>query len=67
MTDQGYYRYPTINGDTIVFACEDDLFAVDAAGGHAQRLTTGVSACSFPRLSPDGETVDFVQQDEGHP
>lgn len=67
MTDQGYYRYPTINGDTIVFCCEDDLFAVSADGGQSQRLTTGVSICSFPRLSPDGKTVAFVQQDEGHP
>lgn len=67
MRDQGYYRYPTINGDTIVFSCEDDLFTVNADGGPALRLTTGLSACSFPRLSPDGESIAFVQQDEGHP
>ena len=29
----GYFRYPTIAGDTIVFVSEDDLWAVPAEGG----------------------------------
>jgi tricorn protease len=65
--EQGYYRYPTIAGDRIVFACEDDLWSVGADGGTATRLTASFGTCSFPRLSPDAETVAFVSTDDGTP
>ena len=65
--DTGYYRHPTIAGDRIVFVCEDDLWAVDADGGAASRLTASFGSCSFPRLSPDGRWLAFVSNDEGNP
>ncbi len=65
--NQGYYRYPAIAGDRIVFVCEDDLWSVDAAGGIATRLTVSFGTCSFPRFSPDGRRIAFTSTDEGHP
>ncbi|MDQ6931335.1 MAG: PDZ domain-containing protein [Candidatus Eremiobacteraeota bacterium] len=64
--DQGYYRYPTIAGDRIVFVCEGDLWAVPAGGGEASRLTVTPGQCSTPRLSPDGKWIAFFADDEGH-
>jgi tricorn protease len=63
----GYVRTPTIAGDRIVFACEDDLWSVDAGGGVARRLTTLEGECGLPRFSPDGARLAFVARAEGNP
>src|SRR5438094_4507448 len=62
----GFYRYPTIGGDAIVFAAEGDLWKVPLAGGIALRLTAFEGEEAFPKLSPDARLVDFTAQYEGN-
>ena len=62
---KGYYRFPTIHGETVVFAAEGDLWRVPVTGGRAQRLTTHPGEETAPIISPDGRTVAFSGTYEG--
>lgn len=61
----GFYRYPTMHNDLIVFAAEGDLWSISSEGGLAQRLTTHHGEEMHPRISPDGSTLAFSASYEG--
>lgn len=61
----GYYRFPALHNDTLVFTAEGDLWQVGISGGTAQRLTTHPAEESRPAISPDGKTLAFSAAYEG--
>src|SRR3989442_12153256 len=64
-TTSGYYRFPAIHRDRIVFRAEGDLWRVGIKGGVAQRLTSHPGEESRAAFSPDGKTLAFSAQYEG--
>ncbi|RPJ83903.1 MAG: protease, partial [Acidobacteria bacterium] len=63
----GYFRFPAIHDDTIVFTAEGDLWQVDVQGGVAHRLTTHPAEESGPAISADGKRIAFAAAYEGTP
>jgi tricorn protease len=63
----GYYRFPTIHGDTVAFTSEDDVWCVSSAGGEARRLTSGLGSAANPAYSRDGKWLAFSGREEGPP
>jgi tricorn protease len=61
----GYYRFPAIHKEVIVFTAEGDLWRVGIHGGVAQRLTSHPGEESHAAISPDGQTVAFSAEYEG--
>lgn len=61
----GYYRFPAIHGDIVIFTAEGDLWAVSAQGGLARRLTSDAGMEDSAAISPDGKTVAFSAEYEG--
>src|SRR5215831_1707968 len=62
---RGYYTFPAIRGENIVFTSEGDLWEVGVNGGVARRLTTNPGTESNAVLSADGKTVAFSAEFEG--
>ncbi len=62
---KGYYRFPAIHGETVVFAAEGDLWKTTIKGGVARRLTSHPGEESNPAISPDGSLLAFSAQYEG--
>jgi tricorn protease len=65
MTIHGYYRFPTLHKNKVVFVAEDDLWEVRARGGMARRLTANLGLISHPAFSPNGKWLAFVGSEEG--
>ena len=61
-----YFRQPSLQGDTVVFVSDDDLWRASVHGGVAQRLTAGLSEPGTPCLSPCGQWLAYTGRDEQH-
>jgi tricorn protease len=59
-------RFPTTNGNRIVFCYAGELYIVPKEGGIARRLTSGPGYTSFPRFSADGTQLAFTSQYDGN-
>lgn len=65
LPERGYFRFPAIHGETIIFTAEGDLWRGTIRGGLAQRLTTHPASERNAAISPDGRTVAFTAEYEG--
>jgi tricorn protease len=63
----GYYRYPTLHNDTLVFTAEGDLWKINLGEKYAQRLTTHPAEEKESSVSPDGNWIAFVANYTGTP
>jgi tricorn protease len=61
----GYFRFPALNGDIVVFTAEGDLWKTTLAGGVAERLTAHPGAETNAAISPDGAWVAYTGTYEG--
>lgn len=59
-------RFPTTNGQDVVFSYAGDLYRAPLNGGEAVRLTSHVGQEIFAHLSPDGKTIAFSGQYDGN-
>jgi len=59
-------RHPTINQTSIVFRFANQLWEVPRTGGDAVRLTAAPGVVGDPFFSPDGKTIAFPANYDGH-
>ena len=59
-------RFPTTNGQDVVFSYAGDLYKAPISGGQAVRLTSHIGYEMFARYSPDGKTIAFTAQYDGN-
>lgn len=63
--ERGYFRFPALHDDKLVFTAEGDLWQVSVSGGVAERLTTHPAVEDSAAFSPDGNWIAFSAQYEG--
>lgn len=65
--EPGYYRSPTIAGETLVFTAEGDLWRHHPDQATPVRLTSHRAEETGAQISPDGQQLAFVANYEGVP
>lgn len=63
--NQGYYRAPAIQDNTLVFTAEGDLWTQALNAPHARRLTSLAAEELGAAISKDGQSVAYVANYEG--
>ena len=53
------------NGETVIFELLGDIYTVDADGGDATVLMSGLAFDSQPAYSPDGSMIAFISDRDG--
>lgn len=64
--EQGFFRYPDVSKDNIVFSSEGDLWIVSHDGGAARRLTTHDGDERYPKFSPNGKWIAYTAEYDGN-
>ena len=59
-------RFPSTNGNDVVFSYAGDLYTAPLSGGEATRLTSHVGYEMFARYAPDGKTIAFTAEYDGN-
>lgn len=63
--EPGYFRYPSLHNDTVVFTAEGDLWIATIGQPAAARLTSSPTEETQSAISPDGKQLAFVADYEG--
>jgi len=63
--EKGYYRFPSVNSDLVVFTAEGDLWKYNQSTGSCFRITTNQGVESNASISPDGKSIAFNAEYEG--
>ncbi|MBT1443233.1 PDZ domain-containing protein [Shewanella sp. JM162201] len=61
----GYFRFPDLHQNTLVYTAEGDLWVSELGSQRASRLTTHAAEETQARISPDGSQVAFVANYDG--
>ena len=63
---QGYYRFPSINKEQLIFICEDNIWTLNLKDHIARRLTNNIGPIISPLLSPNGKWIAYVGIEDGN-
>ncbi len=63
--EKGYYRFPSVCNDIVVFTAEGDLWKFNQLTGSCFRITTSRGVESNAAISPDGKWIAFNAEYEG--
>jgi len=63
--EKGYYRFPSLHGNLVVFTAEGDLWQYNQTTKVCMRITTNQGVESNASLSPDGKLIAFNAEYEG--
>ncbi len=62
---KGFFRFPAIYKETVIFTAEGDLWSCSIKGGTARRLTSHPGSETNAKISPDGKMIAFTGTYEG--